>query len=319
MTAPRRATFLVNPSARGVAKRLDPDRAIRYLRKQGLDTLLQTPESPDDMTAMASASAARGDDLLFVAGGDGSLRDAARGLAGSNTALAPVPAGTVNVFAREIGLPLGVRTAIDAHLHGRIVRIDLGRAGDAHGNEGAGPFLLMASAGWDAAIVRDVSLGVKRRMGDLAYALKAATSLQRLRTRPATWQVGDELHAGPLALMVVSNTRLYGGRFRFAPLALADDGLLDMVALCPRNAFDTLRMSARIVLRRAAGDPQALSARASAIAIDTPGLPVQLDGDYAGDTPMSFTVDHAALAVSIPAGPSPAILSSADDRAASDQ
>ncbi|MEX0783440.1 MAG: diacylglycerol kinase family protein [Dehalococcoidia bacterium] len=302
MTDPRRATFLVNPAARGVEKRLDADRAVRYLRKRGLEVELRTPASPLEMTALAATSAERGDELLFVAGGDGSLRDAARGLAGSNTALAPVPAGTVNVFAREVGLPLGVRTAIDAHLTGRVVRIDLGRAGEQ-------PFLLMASAGWDAAIVGGVSLGLKRRMGDLAYAVKAAKALPGMRTRPARWEVGDEVHEGPLALMVVSNTRLYGGRLRFSPLALADDGLLDVVALCPRGLPDALRMSARIVMRRAAHDRHALSARAASIRIETPGIPVQLDGDYAGETPMAFAVDPGALAVSIPAGPSPEILS----------
>lgn len=301
MTATRRATFLVNPAARGVEKRLDADRAVRYLRRQGLDVLLQTPESADDMTAMAAAAAARGDDLLFVAGGDGSLRDAARGLAHSGTALAPVPAGTVNVFAREIGLPLGVRTAIDAHLGGRVVRVDLGRAGGQ-------PFLLMASAGWDAAIVRDVSLGVKRRIGDAAYVLKAATALPRLRTAEVRWRVGAEVHEAQLALMVISNTRLYGGRLRFAPLALADDGLLDVVALCPRGPLDTLRLSAQTLLRRAAHDRRAFSARGASIDIETPGLPVQLDGDYQGETPMAFSVDAAALAVSIPAGPPPEIL-----------
>jgi YegS/Rv2252/BmrU family lipid kinase len=303
MTDHHRATFLVNPAARGVAKRLDADRAVRYLRKRGLDVDVRTPRSPEEMTREAARSAERGDGLLFVAGGDGSLRDAACGLMGSDTALAPVPAGTVNVFARETGLPLGVRTAIDAHLAGRVVRIDLGRAGDR-------PFLLMASAGWDAEVVRQVSLGLKRRIGDLAYVVQAAAALPRMHTFPAQWHVGNEAQSGPLALIVVSNTRLYGGRLRFAPLALVDDGLLDIVALCPRGPVDALRLSARVLLRRAAQDPCAMAARAASVEIDTPGIPVQLDGDYAGETPMSFSVRPGALAVSIPAGASPEILSS---------
>jgi YegS/Rv2252/BmrU family lipid kinase len=229
MTAHRRATLLVNPAARGVAKRLDPDRAVRYLRKQGFDIELHTPHSASETTAAAAASAARGDHLLFVAGGDGSMRDAAAGLAGSQTALAPVPAGTVNIFARELGLPHGLRAAIDAHLAGRIVRIDLGRADHS-------AFLLMASAGWDAGIVRDVSLGLKTRIGDLAYAVRAAVAMPRLRAKPAQWEVDGSHHAGPLALMVVSNTRLYGGRVRLTPLALADDGQLDIVALAGGSA-----------------------------------------------------------------------------------
>jgi YegS/Rv2252/BmrU family lipid kinase len=302
MMAQRRATFLVNPDARGVAKRLDPERAVRYLRKRGLAVVLDTPASSVEMTRAAAAAAERADDLVFVAGGDGSMRDAAAGLAGSTTALAPVPAGTVNVFAREAGLPPGIRTAIDAHLEGRVVRMDLGRANGR-------PFLLMASAGWDARIVRDVSLGLKRRIGDLAYGVRAAFELPRLAAAPAGWQVDGERHEGSLALMVVSNTRLYGGRVQFTPLALADDGRLDVVALCPDGPLDLARMSARLLTRRIAGDRRALSARAAEVVLETPGIPLQLDGDYAGESPARFTVDPGDLAVSIPAGARPQILS----------
>ncbi len=298
----RAASLLVNPAARGVAKRLDPERAVRYLRKRGLDVTLETPESPAEMTRAAAAAAERGDELVFVAGGDGSMRDAAAGLAGSATALAPVPAGTVNVFARECGLPRGVRTAIDAHLAGRTVRVDLGRADGR-------PFLLMASAGWDARIVRDVSPGLKRRIGDLAYGVRAALDLRRLKATPAEWQVDGEHHAGSLALMVVSNTRLYGGRVRFTPLALADDGQLDVVALCPQGPLDAARMSARLLAGRLANDRRTIAARATEVALLTPGIPVQLDGDYARESPVRFTVDPGALWVSIPADARPDILS----------
>jgi YegS/Rv2252/BmrU family lipid kinase len=302
MTSLQRATLLVNPAARGVAKRLDPDRTVRYLRKHGLDVNFETPESPAEMTRAALASAERGDNLAFVAGGDGSMRDAAAGLAGSPTALAPLPAGTVNVFAREAGLPRGLRAAIDAHLSGRVVRVDLGRAGDR-------PFLLMASAGWDARIVRDVSVGLKRRIGDVAYVVRAAFELPRLRPIPAQWEVDGEHKQGSLALVVISNTRLYGGRVKFTPLALADDGRLDVVALCPGGPFDVVRMSARLLAGRVAEDRSAIAGRAHEVVLLTAGIPLQLDGDYAGESPARFTVDSHALAVSIPAAAHPVILS----------
>lgn len=254
------------------------------------------------MSSRAAAAAERGDDIVFVAGGDGSYREAARGLAGSDTALAPVPVGTVNILAKEAGIPPSVRAAVDAHLGGRRVRIDLGRADGE-------PFLLMASAGWDARVVRDVSLGLKRRIGDLAYVLKAAALVPRLRPVAAAWAAGELRCEDDLAVLLVSNTRLYGGRVHVAPLALADDGLLDVVALCPHNSLQALRLAARVVTGRAAADARAFSARVSEIVLETPGIAVQLDGDYAGDSPMRFSVDPGALLLSIPAGEAPAILS----------
>lgn len=302
MTPPWRATFLVNPAARGVSRRLHADRALAYLRRRGLDVTLAVTGSAGELSRLAEHSAGRGDNLLFVAGGDGSMRDAARGLAGSETALAPVPAGTVNVFARECGIPRGLRRALDTHLGGQLQRIDVGRASGE-------PFLLMASAGWDAEVVRDVSAGLKRRIGDVAYAVQAARSLPALHTTMARWEVDGVGREGPVAMIVVSNTRLYGGRVRFTPLALADDGALDIVALCPRARGDGLRMSARLLRGRLAGDANAFAGRTASITISTAGLALQLDGDYAGETPTEFTVDPGALLVSVPAGPPAAIFS----------
>src|SRR5690606_3461937 len=125
-------------------------------------TQLVIPESAEDATRHARLAAERGDDVLFVVGGDGSVRDTALGVAGSGTALAAVPSGTVNIWAREAGIPRSLRKSIDAHLEGQSVHMDLGRAGDHC-------FLLMAGVGWDAKIARQVSSGLKKRVGDIAY------------------------------------------------------------------------------------------------------------------------------------------------------
>ncbi len=299
MTDHRRATLLVNPAAGGAA-RFDAPGALAYLQRLGLEAQLTVPSSRSEATAEAARSAGRGDDLLFVAGGDGSLRDAAEGLAGSPTALAPIPAGTVNVLAREIGLPRGARAAIDSHLAGQRVAMDIGRA------DGRG-FLLMAGVGWDAAIARTVTPGLKRCLGDVAYLLRGAAMLPGLRPVTASWTADGQPRKAPLSLMVVGNTRLYGGLVRFTPDAVANDGYLDIVALCPRNVFDALRLGARILANRLEGDQAVRAVRARIAQVETPGLPVQLDGDVVGETPMQFTVEALALLLSVPAGPLPAL------------
>jgi YegS/Rv2252/BmrU family lipid kinase len=310
MTIPyQRATLLVNPAARGVGKRLpDPERAVRYLRKRGIDTELVIPASSEAATEAARKSAERGDDLLFVAGGDGSVRDAALGLAGSQTVLAALPAGTVNIFARELGLPDAVRGAVDAHLVGQRTRMDLGYVADTC-------FLLMASVGWDAEIARRVNPGLKRRFGDIAYMLQGAVTIPRLKPAPARWLSDERVYEDDLAVMVIANTRLYGGLVEFAPDAYADDGQLDVVALCPHTVLDGARLSARLAVSCLAGDARVLQHRAERIVVETAGFPVQADGDYIGRTPMTFHVERGALWVSVPAGPLPDVLSGRERRA----
>lgn len=299
-TTSRVATLLVNPAARGVSETFDGGRVLRYLAKNGITARLVAPSSPEDASLAARESADRGDDLLFTVGGDGTVRDAALGLRDSPTALAALPAGTVNIWATEAGIPRRLRAALDAHINGQIVPIDLGLADGRC-------FLLMAGIGWDAQIAHQVSIRMKRVLGDLAYVVQAAWMAPRLRTRLVTWRSSAELVKQPLAWMVLGNTRLYGGKLQLTPAATIDDGLLDLVALCPPTFADCLRLGARVALSRAHDDRHIIEGRTAELRVDTPGLAVQLDGDYSGETPMTFSVAPRALRVSVPAGPLSAI------------
>ncbi len=293
----QRATVLVNPVARSVQKRFDADGAMRFLARHGVHANLVYPES----TSEAAAQAARdGVDTLFVVGGDGTLRQAADGLAGSTTALAAIPAGTTNVWAREAGIPHGIRTAFASHLDGQRVRMDLGRANGQ-------PFLLMASAGWDADVVRNVNPAFKRRTGKTAYAISAVRAFPWLRPVRVEMRSGLAHWHVPLALAVISNTRLYGGIVEPSPGAVANDGQLDVLALCPERIFDTIRLTGRLLIRRMGGDFRAVTVRVPDFRIETADIPYQLDGDFAGYSPLDITIEPGALLVSIPSGPLPRI------------
>lgn len=294
------ATVLVNMAARGVAGKFDSQRVLAHLADSGVEARVFTPPSAEAMAREAREAALRGDDFLFVVGGDGSLRVAAGGLAGSNTALAPIRAGTANVLAHEIGVPRGTRKAIDAHLAGQRVRMDIGRAGGL-------PFLLMAGVGWDAVVARNVPVGLKRLAGPFAYIAEGAWMLPRLRTRPVRWSCDGETLEEPLAVMVIGNTRLYGSVVHVTPRAMADDGLLDVCALSPRRPADGTRISAKLLVHRHETDSRTFFARAREVLVDTPGLPVQIDGDYAAETPLRFSVEPRALVLSVPPGKLPAI------------
>lgn len=288
----------MNPVARSVERRFDADGAMRFLAHHGVDAVLVEPEST---VLAAQNSAERGDDLLFVVGGDGTLRQAALGLAHSSTALAAIPAGTTNVWAKEAGIPHGIRTAFEAHLGGQVVPMDLGWANGE-------PFLLMASAGWDAEVVYRVDRRLKARLGQLAYVAATITSATHFRRPHVTFRSGLLQWHVPLAVAVISNTRLYGGLVQPSPDATAVDGLLDFAALCPVRPGDGLRLVSKLAVHRLAGDTRAITARVSEITIETPGIPYQLDGDAAGHSPLEIHIEPASLLVSVPAGELPPIL-----------
>src|SRR3972149_6002617 len=162
----RETLIIVNPAAHNVPSRKRLDEAERWLRSQGWQVEWRRTEGPRQATELAAAAAARGLPLLFVCGGDGTLNEAANGLADSETALAPIRAGTVNIWAKEMGFPRKPVQAVKAAVEGDRHRIDLGRAGERY-------FLLMAGYGLDGALAPRGPPGVERRPGGGAYALPA--------------------------------------------------------------------------------------------------------------------------------------------------
>lgn len=294
------ATIVANPRARGM-RRFDGERALRLLEARGFGARLELPDSPAGTAAAARAAAERGDAFVFVLGGDGTARLAAGALAGSESALAVLPGGTANVWAKEAGIPRHPMKALAAHLGGQRVAMDLGRAG-------AEPFVLMAGIGWDAQIAATVTPALKRRLGVLAYVLHGLPMLPRLRTAETAWSAEGGARTERAGLIVVSNTRLYGGILRFSPGASAIDGALDACVFTPRSVAEALRLALKVVAGRHRGDAGLRELRTSRFEVATPGLPVQLDGDVTGETPLAFSVERGALRMSVPAGPLPPVL-----------
>lgn len=292
----------MNTTARRAA-RIDPAAALRRLEEWGIEANLVLPGSAEDCALAARQATADRVDLLLVAGGDGTLRMAAGELAGSSTALGAIPLGTANVWAREMGIPSAWPRAIDAHVLGQRVTMDLGRANGE-------PFLLMAGVGWDAAIASRVRPGLKRRLGPGAYALEALRALPGLASRPIEMSLDGIPVCGEWGLIVAGNTRLYGGFLQFTRDALATDGQLDLVAIGPHGRGEGLAQALRLVTHRLHEAPAVRVARAAAIDVLTPGLPLQLDGDVVGETPVQLRVAARAVVVSVPPGPLPPALAS---------
>ena len=129
----------------------------------------------DPGTGMAEKAAVSGADLVIVCGGDGTVREVCAELAGTGIPVGIIPAGTGNLLARNLDVPLYLRSAIDVALNGQDRAIDLVRVGgdgieDTH-------FMVMAGMGFDAAIMEGVNEEIKKKIGWIAYVVSGLRSL----------------------------------------------------------------------------------------------------------------------------------------------
>lgn len=296
----QRATILANPYARR-ARHFNPEVALSYLSERGYQARYEAPTSVEALINSAKQVAEREEEILFVFGGDGTLRAVAGALAGSQTALAALAGGTTNVWVRETNIPFDGHKAIEKHLDGQQVKIDLGRVNGE-------PFILMVGIGWDAEIASHVSAGLKRRLGVAAYVLYGIPLVPSLRTFQIEWSTAEEKFSDQTAILVVSNTRSYGGVVSFTPKANAVDGLLDICALNPRGLKDVASLSVALLRGKLPKDERVVRGNASRIQIHSAGHWVQVDGDVIGRTPVTIEIEKSALLVSVPGGELPEIV-----------
>ena len=290
-----RTMLIFNPRA-GQAEALERDlgAATEIWRSAGWQITLEPTRSADDGQRLGRLAADQGYELVVAAGGDGTLNDVINGLAGSETALAPLPLGTMNVWARELRLPLQPRAAAEAMLSWRPRRIDLGRAGPRY-------FLLMAGIGFDAAITAGVHPDQKRRLGALAYVLHGIYETLRVRGARARIIIDGRTRRGRVLMVVVGNTQLYGGLVKITHRASIADGMLDVAIFKGDNGLSVVRRLITILRRRYSDDPEVEYYRARSVQIVAkPRLPVQVDGDPIGLTPMTFRVVPGALLALLP-------------------
>lgn len=290
-----RATIIFNPGA-GQAGALEHElrAAADVWAARGWQIDLSPTSKPGDGTILACQAAERRFDVVIAAGGDGTINEVVNGLAGSKTALATLPLGTMNVWARELGLPLHPRAAAEALLNWEVRTIDLGKADDRY-------FLLMAGIGFDAAITAGIQPAFKRRLGALAYVVRGIEIALRIRGSRTKLILDGKVVIGRVLMVVVGNSQLYGGLVKITKRASIDDGLLDVCVIKGDSFGSALRHVVAILRQRYSHDPDIEYYRARSIRIAArPALPVQVDGDSLGHTPMSFHVVPGALCAFMP-------------------
>ena len=300
-----RARLLHNPGAGTMPSGRFVQRAERVLRRLGWEIEVCSPFSPEGVMQVAREAARERFDVLVVAGGDGTVGQAASGLAGSNTALAVLPSGTSNVWAQELRLPrlgwlnwFALEGAAAQLARGQYLRMDLGLC-----NEDA--FLLWAGVGLDAEVVRRLE-PYRKGERQFAFASYFATAVWRaLDWHGVDLQVTTDRETvqGHFLLAVATNIHAYGGGlFRLAPEARVDDGQMDLWLFEGRSFPETLERAWDLYTGRHLNDTHVRRLRFHSLRLEADGLAgVQVDGEpRKGTFPVEMAVRPLALKVLVP-------------------
>ena len=236
-------------------------------------------------------------EVVIVCGGDGTVMACVTALAGGETPLALLPAGTGNLLARNLGIPLDDEEgAVRIALSGAERRIDVA-AIEHH------KFAVMAGLGFDAAMMRDAPEGLKRAVGWPAYVVSGARHLRGRGIRVRITLDEGEPFSRRVQTVVVGNVGKLQAGIPLMPDALPDDGVLDVVLIAPGNIAGWVRVASRVMTRRGRVDRTVERFRAQHVLLETSRpQPRQLDGDLIEDgTRMDIRIEPAALCVRVPA------------------
>jgi YegS/Rv2252/BmrU family lipid kinase len=285
--AAARAVLVVNSRSRKGEQLYAEAEAL--LRKQGLELTASYPvHDPARIPVIVKEAVARGERLIVVGGGDGTISSIVDSLAYQDVALGILPMGTANNFARGIGLPLDVKEAIEVIARGKAATIDLGKIGDNY-------FSNAISLGLSAAIHRASHDRIKRYLGRTGYLLAAARSFASHRPFHCRLE-----HDGRTTELEALDLRVANGPYHGGLVAIPDASVESrdlVVRVIKGNSKWSLARVWTDIARGRPHDPaivEILRVRRLVITAE-PAQPVSADGEVVTQTPVTISVAGRAL------------------------
>ncbi len=296
-----RYPLIFNPSARSQRAQ----KTLRFLMSHAQWFALYASRSAEDATELAAKLAAAGEPVVVVAGGDGTINAVVQGLAGTTTALGVLPAGTMNVFARELGLPYAsLKKSFDILEKGFIKEVDLF---ETNGHA----FVQMAGIGFDAQVIEETTWETKKRFGPMAYLMSAMKVLGEKPPRMRVTCADGRVEEGVCAL--AGNGSLYGGQVKLFRKADNSDDMLDLLVFTEagfRLVRDSVKGIATGAIDAGNSSVKYLQARSFEVECDRE-VPMEADGEYIGRvTHVSLLPVERKLRVIAPENPKDGIFAS---------
>ncbi len=305
------AALIYNPIAGNQPRRRETQiqKVAAVLRDCAIAAKIAPTSGPGTASELARAAVGEGDELILVCGGDGTINEVINGMMPGNVTLGILPGGTANIAAKELGLPHNPVRAARQLPTWSPRRIALGLAawpGASQAapttNPGRRYFLSVAGVGFDATIVRRVSLGLKTSAGVGAYILEALR--QVLSYSFPRFICGVEGEKFQASFAVVQRTSRYAGWLHLAPSANLFDARFSLCLFKSPHRARYLLYAAAVLARQhlRLTDVKLVEARKIGCAAVESGTPIyfELDGELVGQLPATFEVVPDALTLLVP-------------------
>jgi YegS/Rv2252/BmrU family lipid kinase len=292
---------IVNPKAGAISGKKTGRRFGGYLAERGFDVRVSLTASLDDACCIATAAASDRDCAMVVGvGGDGTIREIAHGLEGSDKPLMIVPCGTENLLANELGFDGTLRTAVRTFEAGRVRRLDLGIANGRC-------FTSIAGFGFDGRVVGRVH---RRRAGHIDYFdyfQPIWRTFWEYGFDPMRVEADGEEVFNDRGLVFVGNISRYALGLQILPKADFGDGLLDVCVYRCCSHLALLKHSAWTVLKRHVGGGGVIYRQAKKVTVSAEAdIDTQIDGDPGPSLPVRLEILPGAVKCLVPAGARPA-------------
>ena len=299
--------FLVNPaSANGSTGRRWPELA-RRAAALGLEGETLVSERPGHLAALAAAAGAAGATAIVVVGGDGTGHEVVDGLARAGASdrveLGLIPFGTGRDFARSLRIPRRLDDALEVVRGGRVRTVDIGRATYASGNgEAVAHFANFAGAGISGAIADRANRTTKAFGGRLSFIWATLAVFTRWQPTEMTVEIDGARRQVLLLEALAMNGDYTAGGMWVAPEASLEDGTFDVVLIGNFSKAEFTTTFPKIYRGTHVSHAKVEIVRARELRVDAPSpLPIVLDGEQPGTTPVRFELLPGALRVRVPA------------------
>jgi YegS/Rv2252/BmrU family lipid kinase len=289
-----RALLIANPGARQGQWLLEPARDAFHKAGVQVDVVVTEARGHG---ARVARELVDDYDLIFTLGGDGTAMEVVHALMGTNRSVGILAGGTGNLIARVLQIPLDVRRAVPALLHGSVVRIDLGILGDGRS------FAITAGTGVDAEMIAAAPLELRRRFGILTYFATASQSVLAMKPFDVRASVDGRIieREQCMGAMIVNMGSVLDGMFELGPGISHQDGALDLCVFCARNVADAAILAGRIALKDFSEGRHMTFARGRSITLEAaPSRECQADGELIGPTPLVARVEPLAAPLLVP-------------------
>ena len=301
------ALLIHNPNAgnggNGRRRLLDEARCILF--SNGIEVDLAETAGPGHATEIAQQAAREGRQLVIACGGDGTLNEVVNGLAnlsnGHRVPLALLPGGTANILAKELDLPWDIPRAAKRLVHAEFREIALGLATPLEQPDRKRFFLSVSGAGPDGMIVYSVDLGLKARVGILAYWWQGAREVLRYNFPRFRVRAGDRQLEVTLA--IVGRTKNYGGPFKITDQADLFEDQFEVMALTTQSGLRYLSYLPTLWMGNLRKEEDVHFWKADSLVcepLDADPVYAQVDGEPLTRLPVEFSIVPRALKLLVP-------------------